>query len=235
MALAVPGFVVAVALSLFFHMRRNGLDPSWMRRWQVPHAGVPAPPDRLGIRQGLRSFARALVLEAGFLIILLFESFTADESTDYQELFASRLFGVTLAPAIYAAVFLLLFAAVPTLRWISRDALRHPWSIASLALLAGGFVLDAAGAPLVLSGGAVVAGGLIGSITGLYVQDLGPQPWLGLLFLAFMYASSWHDGNSFNAPSSLFGWLLVVLLTAYVVREIQRHWQGAIASPVSGT
>lgn len=228
MLLAAPGLALAVASSHFFHRRRFELQPLGAAGL-VPALVTRQQDEAPSFREGLRAFGRTIVIEVGFGLVLLVESIAGDEPTDYEQFFAVRLFGITLAPAIFAGVFLLLFGIMRPTRPMVRRALSQPLTIASLALLAAGFALDALGSPIVVSSAVIVIGGLIGSITGLYVQDLGPQPWLGIIFLLFLYGLALHDGDSMVLPTTVLAWGLLALTTIYTVMELRRQWRGTYA------
>ena len=241
MLLAVPGLAIAVAMSDFVLRRRHGLFTA--RELQAAPTSDPLaaePPRREGApgnSAGLQAFIVSAVFSvvlglANYLEALVFD----DDTPSFSDFAAACTYGIILIPAVIAGVFLLiLFVFAPT-RGFVRESLRQPWALASLGLIGGAFLGDALDLPTAVPVIMIIAGGLIGSVTGLYLQDVGPQPWLGLAFITFSFTFNLtNDAGDIAPPTSWIGWGAGTATAIYALYEARKLWLNKVPAPVAAT
>lgn len=217
MLLVLPGLALAVAMSNFFHRREYGLT------------GQESPPVKKApenFKGGMQAFVWSLVFSTALGLAGLLEALVYGDGPVVADYGAEWLAGVVIVPAIVAGTFLLVLFAFAPLRWMTRAALRKPLTRISLAAIAIALVGDAAGLPALVTGVLILGGGLVGSVTGLYTQDVGAQPWLGFLFMAFSFAFGLtNDAGEVAAPSTWIGWSIATATAAYGLREAVKLWR----------
>jgi hypothetical protein len=230
--LTPAGFVAAVAMSLWYHRRRYGLAPVGRRRIAAP----PPEPGALGppaLGEGLRLYAKAWVIEIGFGVAALGQMLVSDDdAVPFADFVAEWFFTALLFPALIIAAFLVLLRLLRPTRWLVGEIFSRPLIRWCLAALGVGVVLvlasDALPGWLAVVGIVLVIGAAaVAGITGLYVQDLGPQPWLGILFLGLVYVSSAFttEHGDLALPTGAFAWGMAVALGAYLVWEVRGLWR----------
>jgi hypothetical protein len=235
MLLVVPGLALATAMSTFVHRRREEIAP--LKAAGLVELPAPEPPDVgvTGFVGGLRAFVWAAVLGSVLALGDLVDASLGDEEIDLADHAGAWMASVVIVPAVVAGVFLVTLALTTPTRWMVRAALRQPVTIASLGLIAGSLVLAAIeSVPAALPIAMILVGGLLGAVTSLYTQDLGPQPWLGILFLIFTYSFDLtNDAGDVSLPTSVVGWVAALGAAAYAIREGAAHWRGTYAAPVA--
>lgn len=221
--------VPAVALSSWRHRRRYGLSRTpWLRVEAEPAS--PGPPT---FREGAGLYGRAMVIEGGFGLAAFAEMVASPtEVVPVLDFATDRLVGAVLFPALLTGLALVGLWLVRATRWVVDDALAQPLVRWSLALLGLGAVLVVAegvvGRPVAWVGAvALVVGAVLAGLTGLYVQDLGPQPWLGIAFLVLIYTANVTVGDDGTAslPDGAFAWLVAVVLAGFTFWECRQSWR----------
>jgi hypothetical protein len=221
------GVGVAAAFSWWRHRRRWELLP--LLSVGIAHVDPP-PPDDGGIAQGVWAFTRAAAIESGFVGAAYLQGLISDESPSFGDAAGDWIINVAFLPGVISGMFIVVLLLLPGLRWSVRGALGRPSSVLALVLLFGGYALtslaEEGSTTATAFGVLMLVGGLIASVTGLGIQDTGPQPWLGLLFLAFVFSASFATaGGSFGLPSGAFAWAVTIVIAALTVREGRLHWR----------
>jgi MFS family permease len=240
MLLAVPGLAIAVAMSDFVLRRRHGLFTA--RQLEAAPtsdplaAELPRREGAPGSSAGLQAFIVSAVFSVALGLAHYLDALVFDDGPGFSDFAAACVYGIILFPAVIAGVFLLmLFVFAPTRRFV-RESLRQPWALASLGLMGGALLGDALDLPAAVPVIMVIAGGLIGSVTGLYVQDVGPQPWLGLAFIIFSFTLNFtNDAGDIAPPTSWIGWGAGAATAVYALYEARKLWRTKVPAPVAAT
>lgn len=227
--LAPAGIGVAAAFSWWRHRRRWELQP--LLALGLAHVEPPPPdPSGTGISQGVWAFTRAAAIESGFVGAAYVQGLLSDESPSFGDAVGNWIINISFLPGAVSAVFVVTLLLLPHLRWTVRAALGRSSSIVALLLLFGGLggnaISEEGSATATAFGVAMLLGGLIASVTGLGIQDTGPQPWLGLLFLIFVFAMSFATPEGeLGLPSGAFAWAATVVIAALTAWEGRKHWR----------
>jgi MFS family permease len=230
MLLMPAGVGLAAAFSWWRHRRRWELGPLLAAgiAYQEPDPGG----DEGGIAQGVWAFTRAAAIESGFVVAFYFQALIDGESPSFGDAVSTWILNVAFLPGVIAGLFVLILAVMPGTRWTVRAVLARRTNLAALVLVVGGYFGSSLGeqgsGTYVALGTLMLLGGFIASVTGLGIQDLGPQPWLGLLFLVFVFSYSFASADgSFAAPAGVFAWLVTVVIAALTMREGYHHWRAS--------
>jgi hypothetical protein len=224
------GVGLASAFSWWRHRRRWEIGPLLVAgiAYEDPDPGA----DDGGVAQGVWAFTRAAAIESGFVTAFYFQSLLDGEAPSFGDAFSTWILNVAFVPGVVAALFVVVLAVLPATRWTVRAVLSRRTTIAALVLLAVGSIGSGLGeegsGTYVVLGALMLLGGFVASVTGLGIQDLGPQPWLGLLFLVFVFSYSFAAADgSFAVPTGVFAWLVTVVIAALTVREGYHHWRSS--------
>lgn len=230
--LTPAGLVLATSSSVWFHRRAHGQ--------RVRRSSPTMPRTRLGgpvrLDEGLRSYGRAMVIEAGFGLGGLAHALFGPEGVAVGDFTVEWLVGAIAAPAMISGTLMVLLLVRPT-RWIVAEAFAQPLTKVALITIAGGLVLvlvaDAGDLAAVLGVVLVIGGSLVAGVTGLYLQDVGPQPQLGIAFIAVLYLANAFttEAGHIGLPADVYSWCAAIAMLVFTGREAWGLWARHYARP----
>jgi hypothetical protein len=247
----LPAVAITLAVSVWEHRRHH--------EWPVvvgAGLAVRRPPPVVGATSfttGLRIFGVNLLVTVVFALGALRAWFRAGRDTPFGELAATEVLLPLAYPGL-AAVVLVVVLAVTRLRYMLRASFRRPstrlaagamavGTVVTLALSelsfdarTGSYVdLGTAGEAALVAGVVlVVAGVAVASVTGLHLQDVGPQPWLGILVLVtgfWVQLTTVDDRGQLAMAISRSEWVLVSFAAVFLTAKLVQHWRAWAGAP----
>lgn len=137
-------------------------------------------------------------------------------------------------PAVWTAMILIAMFVLRPTRRMAGEILSSPIGVTVFVLVALAVVLQYGTDRIVLSYVVGWLGVTLASVTQFQVQDRGPQPWLGITFLAVGYilgsyvsvAAVAEDTEANRAlPDNALGWIVAVLNLALACWAARQLWR----------
>lgn len=193
---------------------------------------------RWSVLSGLFVFAVNLVVQGLFASTEWVDTYGLTLQGPIEDFGPTVMTMVLIYPALFTFITLIVLFLHPRTRWIAWSCLVAPSSFVVYTMLAASTLLiyltDLVIIGYVLGWFAL----LIAAITEFEIQDRGPQPWMGILFLALGYVIGLLFGvevvaahekvGGFHLPDSVLSWLAAVLSLGIVLRFIRARWMVTI-------
>lgn len=229
--LGMAAFGVAVGVQAWSHRRRHEVEPL-IGHGLIERVEPPQVEPATGVRaftQGLHAFVSNLWIAGLFLAAGWLQAWIDGDALEPSQMVFDGLLNVFVFP-VAVALGLMAVLWLSPLRWAVRACLRDGATRAGLGLFVGGSLAgvfaDGHWAPTTAAG----IGGVIIAVTMLRLMDLGPQPWLGIIFLglSWWFGASYDVTNRQNSlplvPVSILGWVAAIAALVFVVVDVRRHW-----------
>jgi hypothetical protein len=189
--------------------------------------GVPAH-GFAAFREGVHAWVVAALITGIQLVLGWAQALTDGVALTWGRVGFDLVLNLFAFPALLA-ILIFGFLFFSPFRWIVRATWSTSSTKISLALLIGGGIGFAITqhwiAALITVAGLVITG-----VTMLRLMDTGPQPWLGMIFIAsafllgLFYDPETGDTVGSILPTGPFAWIGAVLAALILVHDVRTHW-----------